>query len=422
MRANKLLSALLAAAMVFGLLCAPASAAAPKLPAEVELGLGPDGMWCDLMESEDVKENLAVKILYYDFGEDGVCTKRTQAEDVVFPRVSYAPLGVTFTVGPEFESDYIMAYSDPDGDGVYEQRLIRYTLVDRLLSGPEAVDLSEQGPFEGSESVSYSNYLEWCQGSNWLGTGYMSAYRTVTTDLLVELYGADTIIRFCDEPGEKGFCWYLTGHERGAELGDDKLENYGLSVTASGHLTSAWAKDVVDRAVKLAMPPVYVDLAHNFDFRGSVTRGEFAGIAMQLYSKLGGVIEEEPGDDEVPFVDVEAGTDMGLFILDAWRLDIVKGTSTTAKTFEPNKPVSRQEAALMLSRVFEAVGGEIPAGASTTFADNGEISSWAMDAVAFMSAKGIINGVGANRFDPKGNASVEQALKIAVEMLDKLDV
>ena len=44
-----------------------------------------------------------------------------------------------------------------------------------------------------------------------------------------------------------------------------------------------------------------------------------------------------------------------------------------------------------------------------------------MDAVAFMSSKGIINGMGGNRFDPRGNASVEQALKIAVEMMDKLD-
>ena len=37
-----------------------------------------------------------------------------------------------------------------------------------------------------------------------------------------------------------------------------------------------------------------------------------------------------------------------------------------------------------------------------------------------MSSKGIINGVGGNRFNPDGNASVEQALKIAVEMLNKL--
>ena len=89
--------------------------------------------------------------------------------------------------------------------------------------------------------------------------------------------------------------------------------------------------------------------------------------------------------------------------------------------FRSNQLVSRQDAALMLSRVYEAVGGKIPAGASTTFDDNDKIGSWAMDAVAFMSSKKIINGMGGNRFDPRGNASVEQALKIAVEMMNKLD-
>ena len=74
----------------------------------------------------------------------------------------------------------------------------------------------------------------------------------------------------------------------------------------------------------------------------------------------------------------------------------------------------------MLARVYEKVGGKIPAVSSTSFSDNGQIKDYAKNAVAFMSSKGIINGVGGNRFNPDGNASVEQALKIAVEMLNKL--
>lgn len=421
MRSKKLFSALLAAAMIFGLLCAPASAAAPKLPTEVEIGLGPNSMWSDLVKNEDEKENLSIKVLYYDLKDDGGAVRRAKAENVVIPGVSYVPLGTTFTVGPMFDMDYVMAYSDPDGDGVYEQRLIRNTLVEDLLYVPEVVELSDQGPFVGSASVSYGNCLEWGQGKNWLGVnGYMGGYRTLTTDLLVELYGADTIIRFCDATGEKGFCWYLTGHERDASLGDDKLENYGISVAAGGHLTSDWAEDVVVEAYLNNMIPVYLEQAHNYDLRGEITRGEFAGIAVRLYEAMSG--EEAFYTDDDPFVDVEAGTSMYTFIMAARDLGIVKGTSTTAKTFEPNKLVSREDAALMLSRVLEALGGKIPAGTSTTFADNGEIGSWAMDAVAFMSARGIINGVGSNRFDPKGSASVEQALKIAVEMLNRLDV
>ena len=36
--------------------------------------------------------------------------------------------------------------------------------------------------------------------------------------------------------------------------------------------------------------------------------------------------------------------------------------------------------------------------------------------MAFMSQKGIISGVGGNRFDPKGYMGIEDALKIALEM------
>ena len=47
---------------------------------------------------------------------------------------------------------------------------------------------------------------------------------------------------------------------------------------------------------------------------------------------------------------------------------------------------------------------------------------WAMDAVAFMSGKEIVNGVGNNKFDPQGNASIEQAMVIALRMFGNLDV
>lgn len=423
MMRKKLFSALLAAAMVFGLLCTPAFAALPSelvLPTEVGIGLGPDGIWIDLMKNEDEKENYPVKVLYYDLKDDGSAVKRTKAENLVIPKISYVPLGTTFTVSPASDMDYVMAYSDPDGDGVYEQRLIRSTLVEDLLYVPEVVELSDQGPFVGSTSVLYGNCLEWGRGKNWLGVnGYMEGYRILTTDLLVELYGANTIIRFCDATGERGTFWYLTGHERGAELGDDKLENYGISATASGHLTSKWAKDVVVEGFLYGLIPLYMEENHNYDLRGSVTRGEFAGVAVQLYEAMSG--EEAFYTDKDPFTDVDPDTNMYTFIMAARDLGIVRGNSTTAKTFGPNELVSRQDAALMLSRVYEAVGGKIPAGASTTFDDNGEIGSWAMDAVAFMSSKKIINGMGGNRFDPRGNASVEQALKIAVEMMNNLD-
>ena len=76
----------------------------------------------------------------------------------------------------------------------------------------------------------------------------------------------------------------------------------------------------------------------------------------------------------------------------------------------------------MLSRVYTKLGGEIPEVEATAFSDNDKISDYARDAVAFMTDKGVIGGMGGNTFAPKGDATVEQALKIAVEMLNNLEV
>ncbi|MBR0365948.1 MAG: S-layer homology domain-containing protein, partial [Clostridia bacterium] len=58
---------------------------------------------------------------------------------------------------------------------------------------------------------------------------------------------------------------------------------------------------------------------------------------------------------------------------------------------------------------------------SGSFSDSGSISGYAAESVDYMSANGVINGVGNNRFDPKSSVTREQAIAIAVRMVDKLD-
>ena len=74
----------------------------------------------------------------------------------------------------------------------------------------------------------------------------------------------------------------------------------------------------------------------------------------------------------------------------------------------------------MLSRVYTRLGGEIPTVDATTFTDDSDMSGYARSAVAFMADKEIVGGVGDNKFDPQGNATIEQALIIAVKMYGKL--
>ncbi len=180
---------------------------------------------------------------------------------------------------------------------------------------------------------------------------------------------------------------------------------YALTVDAK---VADWAREQVDSAaVKGLMPDCLGD-----DFTVNITRAEFAAVAVELYEAMSGDTAPAPGEN--PFSDTDDPV-----VLQANALGIVKGSGGK---FRPDDLVSRQEAALMLSRVYTELGGEIPTVEATTFADNDKVASWAMDAVAFMSDKKVVNGKGNNSFDPLGNASIQEALIIALRMIENLDV
>ena len=189
----------------------------------------------------------------------------------------------------------------------------------------------------------------------------------------------------------------------------DNLVPYAYCTITVDAKVSGWAREQVDlAAAKGLMPDCLGD-----DFTVNITRAEFAAVAVELYEAMSGDTAPAPG--ESPFKDT---TDP--VVIQANALGIVNGKGDGV--FAPADPVTRQEAALMLSRVYTRLGGELPQVESTTFADNGDVAAWARDAVAFMSGREIVNGVGDNKFAPTGSASIEQALIIALRMVEKLDV
>ena len=170
----------------------------------------------------------------------------------------------------------------------------------------------------------------------------------------------------------------------------------------NGAQVSKWAQAQVDEALSQDLVPQGL----GSDYRVEITRGQFAAAAVKLYEAMSG--EKAPAPSGSAFTDT---TDP--VILQAAELGFVNGIGGGA--FAPDALVTREQAASMLSRVYTKLGGEIPAVESTTFQDDGQISGWARDAVAFMSGKGIINGWGGS-FAPQGNASIEQAMIISLGM------
>ena len=95
-------------------------------------------------------------------------------------------------------------------------------------------------------------------------------------------------------------------------------------------------------------------------------------------------------------------------------LGFTAGTSDS--TFGPGELLTREQAAVMLTAVYRALGGSVPDG-TPSFSDGGDISSWARSSVAFMSQSGIVAGYGDGRFGPQDTAQRQACLIMALRIL-----
>lgn len=97
------------------------------------------------------------------------------------------------------------------------------------------------------------------------------------------------------------------------------------------------------------------------------------------------------------FKDVSNGKWYTTAVLNCVQTGIITGYSSTQ--YGPNDKVTREQAAVILAKSFNIS----KTNGRTSFSDDGKISSWAVGSVKAMSAKGLIAGVGNNRFAPKDN-------------------
>ncbi len=115
------------------------------------------------------------------------------------------------------------------------------------------------------------------------------------------------------------------------------------------------------------------------------------------------------------FADVSASHWANEYIAIAVGKGIINGKSETE--FGIGENLSRQDAATIIIRVADMAGYKLPATASVSFADNGEISDYAKDGVTRLSAAGVLSGMGDGTFKPLGNLTRAQAAKILYMMI-----
>lgn len=181
---------------------------------------------------------------------------------------------------------------------------------------------------------------------------------------------------------------------------------------------SSWAMDEVRQALRYGIVPQPLTQKYT----ENITRGEFCGLIMQMMMVRYGA---DSLDTLLGYYDLTMQENLfpdtnDPYVCAASLLGIVNGTGNGL--FTPEREITREEAATMLGRLakkFWIRTGEN----SIPFADLDQVSGWAKDSVLFVSSLSsgagmrVMSGTGNNRFSPKGDYTVEQAILTAYRLL-----
>ncbi len=170
-----------------------------------------------------------------------------------------------------------------------------------------------------------------------------------------------------------------------------------------------WAQEAI---ASLAAKGIVKGLdANTFAPTKTVTRAEFVTMLVRALSpNVSGATST--------FTDVKQGVWYTESIAIAVKAGYVQGTGNGK--FEPGREITREEMAIMVANALKGQLQPIDKTAALSkFTDKSSISSYAQEAVAQLTHLGIVTGVDATKFLPKGIANRAQAAVIIYRMLEK---
>jgi len=187
------------------------------------------------------------------------------------------------------------------------------------------------------------------------------------------------------------------------ETNSEALTNAAQSKTRfSDTASSSWAEEAIEYLAERGI----INGTGNgkFEPEKAITRAE----AVKMLVVAFGV--EEASADGV-FSDVSKTDWFAPYVYAAYKAGLINGVS--ADQFAPNEYISRQDIAVMINRM----NSDNASIQEISFADSGEIASYAQEAVKALVSRGVINGTDGNRFAPKENCTRAQVAKIWFEMI-----
>lgn len=164
-----------------------------------------------------------------------------------------------------------------------------------------------------------------------------------------------------------------------------------------------WARTAVEHLADKGI--LSGDGSGKFYPNNNITRSEFIKLVVLA-------VEADMNAAAPDFLDVDSGAWYRPYVNAARAFGLVQGDMNNC--FNPNALITREDMAVMVYRCYK-ISEDL--GYKVTFADSSDVSSYANNAVAFLSAKKIINGVGDNKFMPKANATRAEAIQIIYNML-----
>ena len=344
---------------------------------------------------------------------------------------------VAFTLKTEVPPKYITISFDPNGGtGTMKPMRVKagvgYTLPECTFTPPEGREfagwLAVNGNVYPAGHDVYSTYDQSLKAT-WKdkeaaevtisfdpngGTGTMQPMRVKA--------GVDFTLPECTftPPAGKEFAGWLAVNGEVYPAGDNVVSS------TDSVLKATW-KDTTE----VDVTQMFTDVTKNWAYPGiqyCVTHGIMGGMGDGTFAPTGTTtraqivqilynLEGTPAvSGTTPFTDLTANWYKPA-ILWAYQNNVVAGTSPT--TFDPERPVTREQIAVILTQymfhVLKMNRTWTPADLST-FPDGAQVSSWAKEAMQDAVALGLINGTKASDglvyLDPQGSAARQQVATI----------
>ena len=158
---------------------------------------------------------------------------------------------------------------------------------------------------------------------------------------------------------------------------------------------SSWAREGLEKAFDKG---IRLDNKNGYRLTKNITRLEFCELASGILKD----IELENGEAKIVFSDVDSD-----IVKKMVSAQVIYGFGDG--TFRPNEPITREQAAAILTRILRTLGN-VPETENHQFGDDINISGWAKESVDVMYHTGIMLGVGDNKFGPLEFYTREQAV------------